>query len=84
MDFGKTILVFGAGFVVGVYYSSKVHDKRTDDVYSKLKEDTTNLFESASDKLSEGLQCAQAKVSEVVDSIKNNTEQPEIIITEEV
>ena len=82
MDFGKTILVFGAGFVVGVYYSSKVHDKRTDDVYSKLKEDTTNLFESAWDKLSEGLQCAQAKVSEVVDSIKNNTEQPEI--TEEV
>ena len=84
MDFGKTILVFGAGFVVGVYYSSKVHDKRTDDVYSKLKEDTTNLFESASDKIAEGLQCAQAKVSEVVDSIKNNTEQPEIIITEEV
>ena len=84
MDFGKTILVFGAGFVVGVYYSSKVHDKRTDDVYSKLKEDTTNLFESASDKISEGLQCVQAKVSEVVDSIKNNTEQPEIIITEEV
>ena len=84
MDFGKTILVFGAGFVVGVYYSSKVHDKRTDDVYSKLKEDTTNLFESASDKLSEGLQYAQAKVSEVVDNIKNNTEQPEIIITEEV
>ena len=84
MDFGKTILVFGAGFVVGVYYSSKVHDKRTDDVYSKLKEDTTNLFESTSDKISEGLQCAQAKVSEVIDSIKNNTEQPEIIITEEV
>lgn len=84
MDFGKAILVFGAGFVVGVYYSSKVHDKRTDDVYSKLKEDTTNLFESASDKISDGLKCAQAKVSEVVDNIKNNTEQPEIIITEEV
>ena len=80
MDFGKAILVFGAGFVIGVYYSSKVHDKRTDDVYSKLKEDTTNLFESASDKISEGLQSAQVKLSNVVDNIKNNTEQPEIIM----
>lgn len=75
MDFGKTLLIFGAGFVVGVYYSSKVHDKRTDDVYSKLKEDATDLFESASDKLAEGIEFVGEKVKNGIDSIKQPEEQ---------
>ena len=84
MDFGKAVILLGVGFAAGVWYSSKVYEKNRDEVYSSLKEDLSKGFETASDKLSEGLQCAQAKVSEVVDNIKSNTEQPEIIITEEV